>query len=242
MYYSSTGKSALLIGDNLYAKTNVLEALRTLGLQIRFSPSGFEGIGEMHQDQPEIVLIDDSITDIGYAELCRQISLNDMHSAVPVICVFGGEPSFPEVFDAYHSGADDCFIGSNSTTQMIAKIEWLIVRKQSTASLRQYYSELKCRQSQTLDIVRATADLMESIDTEYRTYDGDIHSGSTQLFEERLDMGLGMIRSLASILEQQIDCFDISELIEQTDAPNQNALKNNSSRFLERPSMALAHS
>jgi DNA-binding response OmpR family regulator len=242
MYYRSTGKSALLIGDNLYAKNNVLEALRSLGLQLRFSSSGYEAIGELYRDQPEIVFIDDSIADIGYAELCRHISLSDMHSSVPLICIFGGEASFPEVFDAYRSGADDCFIDSNSTTQMIAKIEWLIARKQSTASLRQYYAELRCRQSQTLDIVRATADLMESIDTEYHKYDGNIHSVSTQLFEERLDMGLGMIRSLASILEQQIDCFDISELIEQTDAPVQNALKNNSPRFMERASMEVVHS
>jgi DNA-binding response OmpR family regulator len=241
MFYRSTGKSALLIGDNLYAKNNVLEALGAMGLQIRLSRSGYEGIGELYRDQPEIVLIDDSVADIGYVELCRQISLSEMHSLVPVICMFRGDPSFMEIFDAYRSGADDCFTGSNSTSQMIAKIEWLIVRRQSTASLRQYYSELRSRQSQTLDIVRATADLIRSIDTEYRSNDYSFDNGSPQLIEERLEMGLGMIRSLASILEQQIDCFDISELIEQTDAPNQQVLKSNCPRFLERSSIELAN-
>lgn len=234
MYYRSTGKSVLLIGDNLSANNNVLEALGELGLRLRFSSSGYEAIVELHRDQPEVVLIDDSVEDIGYAGLCRQISLSEPHSSVPLICVFKDEPTFVEIFDAYRSGADDCFTGSNNTAQMIAKIEWLIIQKQSRASLRQYYSELKSRQSQTLETVRATARLMESINTEYLELDGDFHSGSTPMFEQRLEMGLGMIRSLASILEQQIDAF---ELIQQTDAPNPVVANNSRSHVLEIGSM-----
>ncbi len=218
-------KSALIIGDKLYFENNVLAALDSLGLQIRFSRSGYEGIGEIYRDQPEIVLIGESISDIGHAELCRQIRMSELHSSVPLICVFNCDPSFVDVINAYRCGADDCFIGNGNAAQMTAKIEWLIVRKQSTASLRQYYSELISRQSQTLDIVRATAELMDSIDTEYRLH---ITSGPAPLFEERLEVALGMIRSLASILEQQIDCFDISALIEQTDAPNHNSPQINS--------------
>jgi DNA-binding response OmpR family regulator len=222
MYYRSTEKSALLIGDNFNIENNALAALGSMGLQIRYSKSGYEGLAELYREQPEVVLIDDSINDIPYVELCRQIRQSEQHSSVPLICVLKSDPSFLEMLDAYRCGADDCFTGESSTTQLVAKIEWLIVRKQSADSLRQYYSELRNRQSQTLGIVRATAELMDSIDVEYRTHEVGFANRPPQLVEERLEMGLGMIRSLASILEQQIDCFDISALIEQTGSPNQN--------------------
>ncbi len=215
------GKSALLIGEEFIERTDVISAISALSLELKVVKTGYDGLSELYQHKYEIVLIGSDVADIRQSELCRQIKVSSKHSEIPVVCVFSQNYGVPSVLNSLHSGADDCFAGTISSVQLMAKLEWLLMRGRSAAALRQYYCELRTRQAQTLGVVRATADLMESIDSDFR---GENCYGSQELVAEKLEIGLGMIRSLASILENQIESFDISELIEQTDSPNGNEL------------------
>lgn len=220
MQYRSEGKSALLIGRELGQNLEIISALSQIDIKRRFSDSGYDGIGELYRNNIEIVIIDANVSDIRPHEICRQIKLSNSHQGVPVICIYKGDTNINEVLDAFHAGADDCFTGKINTTQFMAKVEWLITRRNSTAALRQYYSELRGRQTQTLDVVKSTAELLESIDAGFRGRAASDGFDNNDLFEEKFEIGIGLIKSLASILENQIESFDISELIEQTDAPN----------------------
>lgn len=219
MHHGTEGP-VLLVGANLQQRKDIIAALNALRLKAKFVNTGYEAISEICRDTAKIVFVDSEVSDIPPHELSRQIKLSQKHRSLPVICIFGTEPCIGDVLDAFNAGADDCFTGEIQPVQLMAKIEWLIMRRNSAAALRQYYSELRNRQSQTLDVVRATADLLESIEDEFRWPPDAAQVEHSELFEEKLEIGLGMICSLASILEQQIDSFDISELVEQTDAPD----------------------
>jgi CheY-like chemotaxis protein len=202
-------KNALLIGFSLTADPDLMEAIGSLGLEVRVSETGRLGLVEMSRRPPSLIIIDPEITDLYCAEICRDIRNNQQLASTPVLVFFSREPEAVEIFEALESGADDCFTLQDQTTQIIAKIEWLMMKRKSAATLRQYYADLKTRQVQTLEFVRATANLMESIDAEFRSKGCLEDPGCAGLFEDRLDMGLDIVRSLASILEQQMDAFEL---------------------------------
>lgn len=220
MEYGPEVESALLIGEGLRHNLELTSLLSRLGLSLRFASSGYDGIEELSRNSIEIVLVDANDDNLRPHEICRKIKLSTSREGVPVVCVYEGEANISHVLDSFHAGADDCFTGTINSIQFLAKVEWLMTRRNSAAALRQYYSELRSRQAQTLDVVKATADLMDSIDAGFRDRIGIDGSDNRELFEERLEIGIGMIKSLTSILENQIDSFDISELMEQTDTPS----------------------
>ncbi len=220
MQYAPEIESALLIGEGLKHNLEITTLLGRLGLSHIYASSSDDGIEELSRNNIEIVLVDADDTNIRPQEICRQIKLSHLQKGVPVVCVYQGDANISDVLDAFHAGADDCFTGRINAIQFMAKVEWLMTRRNSATALRRYYSELRSRQTQTLDVVKATADLMDSIDAGFRDRAGNDGSDNRELFEERLEIGMGLIKSLASILENQIDSFDISELMEQTHTPN----------------------
>lgn len=209
-------KNALLIGFRLTSDPDLMEAIGALGLEVRVSETGRLGLVEMSRRPPSLIIIDPEISDLYCAEICRDIRKNRELSSTPVLVFFSREPEAVEIFEALESGADDCFTRQDQSTQIVAKIEWLMMKRKSAATLRQYYADLKTRQAQTLEFVRATANLMESIDAEFRSKGCLDDPGCSGLFEDRLDMGLDIVRSLASILEQQMDAFELPSVFNET--------------------------
>ncbi len=208
--------NALLIGFRLTSDQDLMEAIGSLGLEVRVSETGRLGLVEMSRRPPSLIIIDPEIGDLYSAEICRDIRNNRELSSTPVLVFFNREPEAVEIFEALEAGADDCFTREDQSTQLVAKIEWLMMKRKSAATLRQYYADLKTRQVQTLEFVRATANLMESIDAEFRAKGCLDDPGCAGLFEDRLDMGLDIVRSLASILEQQMDAFELPSVFSET--------------------------
>ena len=207
-------RSALMIGRGLRQNKEFAYSLGRLDLFLTFAESGDDGNNQLCRDGVEIVFVDAKDSTIRPHEICRLIKLNDRYKGIPVVFIYDGDAPVGDVINAFHAGADDCFTGDFDQDQFMARVEWLMTRRNSEAALRQYYSELRSRQTQTLDVVKATANLMASIDSGFRDRAPIDGCDNRDLFEERLEIGMGLIKSLASILENQIDSFDISKLTE----------------------------
>lgn len=208
MFSRSSDRYVLFIGHNLCRAAELIAAMDDLDLQIRFEASAFDGLEEMGRARPELIFIDSGLTDTSCEVLSEHIRANEAISEIPLICVMQGDPDVAQMIRLLQAGVDDCLSVFESRTHILAKVELVAKRRSSATAMRRYFSELRRRQSQTLDFVRATTGLMEAIDREFRSRGRSENPLGPQLLEEQLDMGLEIVRSLVSILEKEIEAAD----------------------------------
>jgi len=125
--------------------------------------------------------------------------LDQAREIAGVPLVVAGEPAAGAdgVFTALRDGAADFWSEHFNSDAFIGKLLWMIEKGNADHALRRRYESLRRNQLQTVEIVRATASMFEGLEDDH----GD-------LLEERVEMGLKMIESLANIVHEQITIVD----------------------------------
>ncbi|MBI2434982.1 MAG: response regulator [Candidatus Hydrogenedentes bacterium] len=78
---------ALVAGENKPWRSAFIEALYDEGCDLHTATSGFEALELLRKEPYSVVIIDDSLSDVGALELC--LNLRDLVNEMPVVMVAG---------------------------------------------------------------------------------------------------------------------------------------------------------
>lgn len=199
---SHTETKVLLIGRGLLKIDRMIETLNMVGAEVIFADDATEGIKLMCFADPTFVVCHTDLRDADAAELCKAVRANKRLSRTPFI--LAGDPTggIDAVFNALNAGVDDILTEHFSADHFLAKLVWMMQQRSGRNALRNRFESLKRSQTQTLAIVRQTADLFASLAGD------ELHNSAAPSSDERIDIGLEMITGLANLLEEQISAAD----------------------------------
>jgi len=124
-----TAQVVLLIEDELHMRHLLRVALRHNGFQLLESASGREGLQLARQSQPDLVLLDLGLPDLGGLELTQILRRT---SEVPIV-VLSARDAEEQKIAALDAGADDYVTKPFATGELFARIRAALRR---TAKLR----------------------------------------------------------------------------------------------------------
>ena len=206
MKLTHTQTSVLLIGQSLRQMDRLLETLGSVGVHMMFADDSVEALRSMRSARPDIVLSEMELSDGSGVELCRTMRAINLLAAIPVVLVSRTERGITGTFDALSAGADDILAEEFDPNQFIAKIVWLIERRNFETARKQHFEALKMRHAVTLDIVRETSALFQDLSDQRKGSDSSIS------VDHRIELGLSMIGGLASLLDEQVRAIDVWEV------------------------------
>jgi DNA-binding response OmpR family regulator len=233
--------TVLLVGEGLCRAVELVAAIQELGLEAQFVRVGSAALEQIRRSSPALIVVDAGLEDIRSHSLVSLIREDESLAGIPVVAVVDDGTDGSRIFSLLEAGADDCIAIHDNLWHVMAKMELVTKRRSSMNAVRQYYSELRLRQTQTLDFVRATTSLLESIDREFRSRGNASVSADACLLEEQLDMGLEIVRSLVSILDKEIVAADSSDLLRPLGVVCREANRDSRAREERIHELALAH-
>lgn len=200
---SHTETKVLLIGRGLLQIDRMIETLNMVGAEVIFADDATEGIKLMCFGDPNLVVCHTALPDADAAELCKAVRANKRLSRTPFILAGDPNGGIDGVFNALCAGVDDFLTEHFSADHFLAKLIWMVQQRSGRDALRNRFEALRRSQTQTLAIVRQTADLFSSLAA-------DDLSGSSLISssDERIKIGLEMISGLANLVEEQINAAD----------------------------------
>lgn len=190
----------LLIGCGLRKIEKIVQTFNSVGSELLFADDAAEGLKLICLEKPSLVLCELELPDASGTDLCRTLRSNPRLNRIPVVFVSETQHGVNAVFDAMNAGADDFISEFFNSDHFLAKLIWVMEQKNEREARKQHYEALRRRQLQTLEIVRETSALFINLARE-RTTAG---FRSCDSFEQKIEIGLGMIGGLASILDEQI--------------------------------------
>jgi len=188
----------LLIGRGLRNIDTMIDAFHRVGAELLFADDTDDGLRAMCFERPHFVICDIGMPDAAAADLCRTIRSNSRLRNTPVVFAGGSGKGIEAVVNALNAGADDYVAEFSNPDHFLAKLLWMLEQRSDESAQRQQFEALRERQRQTLEIVRETSGLFQRLASEDTSY------GPNGAFDQRVEVGLGMICGLASILEEQI--------------------------------------
>lgn len=224
MQYSHSQTSVLLVGEGVRQMHRLVDTFNNVGMHLRFADDSEEAMRTMFFDQPDIVLCEVDLPDGDGTELCRTMRCNKALSRIPFVLVSRGERGIASLFEALANGADDLLGEEFGPSQFLAKMIWLIERRNFDEARQQHFEALLSRQIHTLEIVRETSALFRTLAGEKRA---SPDSGMPFDHDQRIEMGLTMIGGLASILDEQVRAINMWDIPEK-----ESVTKSVSSKYL----------
>lgn len=132
----------LIIEDETEIRDFLLSQFKESGFQVLGLPSGEDVLNAMEGFHPGVVLLDQMMPGKSGTEVIREIRSSVKFSETPIMMVTGldGES---EKIDALNSGADDYVTKPFSLREIMARVQALYRRSQSTHKSTQKVIELK---------------------------------------------------------------------------------------------------
>jgi DNA-binding response OmpR family regulator len=123
--------SIFLIEDDQHIRGAVVRELADRGHAVRTASKGLDGLRDIVDDPPEVVVLDLGLPDVDGAELLKMLRAV---SAVPVVVATTRDDD-REIVQVLDSGADDYVVKPYSADQLEARIR-AVLRRAGTASPR----------------------------------------------------------------------------------------------------------
>lgn len=201
----------LLVGDHLRQLEKMLDAFHETGFELLFAADAGEALYVMRRKRPNLVISEFALPSCSGLDLCRMIRRDsDLHATAFVFFSQKHQQS-KNINEALKAGADDCFAEYFTPEFIAAKSVWLIKRKSSEEVLNQHYQILRQNQSQILDLIKETSELLGNMDYHCKTErPDDFHTPEFENFmNKKLELGLGMIGALANLVDNQAKALDL---------------------------------
>jgi DNA-binding response OmpR family regulator len=80
---------ALVIEENRYDCEALIEALKTSGMRAFGCRSGAEGVCVAREITPDLIVMNDALSDIGGMDVCRMLREGDVTAGIPIIVLTG---------------------------------------------------------------------------------------------------------------------------------------------------------
>ncbi|MEN6548586.1 MAG: response regulator, partial [Armatimonadia bacterium] len=116
--------TALIVEDDRYLHEALTDALTDAGLASVAVSSGAEALARMHDEQPNLVLLDLSLPDMDGLDVCRELR---RFSVVPIIMLTGRRGDIDRVV-GLEVGADDYLVKPFQRAELVARVRALMRR------------------------------------------------------------------------------------------------------------------
>jgi DNA-binding response OmpR family regulator len=194
--------------DRLESSIFALEQERHIILS---AADGNEGLIIAQRDQPDLIISEFELSDMSGIELCQRLRENEEFSDVPVILINEPDQNINNVIKALREGADDYLSICCDPRYLVTKILCHLDQIRTKSSLKHSYQALRNRQTHINEIITRTAALIKDLDVEYRNTISRT-SPSSELetsFGCRIESGIKIVESLATLLEEQANTLDV---------------------------------
>ena len=143
---SSSNLSSILVVDDKVENLRLLQNLLSgAGYKVRMAPSGDLAIKTVEYSQPDLILLDVKMPEIGGYEVCKILKSQEKHADIPIIFV----SAFDEKFDkirAFEVGGVDYICKPFEIQELLAKVKNQITicrQRQKIIELQKQLNELK---------------------------------------------------------------------------------------------------
>jgi DNA-binding response OmpR family regulator len=156
----------LIVDDDKVVQTIVRRSLESEGITVRSALNGQDGLAEVNNSTPDIILLDVEMPGLSGYEVCHQLRENPRTSDVPVVFI-SSHSSLRERMQGYEAGADDYLVKPFDPEHLMAKIRVLIKYLEQKASLEERY---KLAEKTALTAMTGTSELGVAMDFMTKTF------------------------------------------------------------------------
>ena len=121
-------KKILVIEDDPSTSRLVEYTLRHHGYQLIMTTNGTEGLKKARSEGPDVVILDMMLPDIDGFEICRRLRAETSTANISIL-MFSARAQETDKDDGLKAGADDYLTKPAPYTEIIARVEKLIAKK-----------------------------------------------------------------------------------------------------------------
>ena len=161
---SSRGR-VLIVDDDRKILDLLVELLQLEGYDVATATDGSEALDLALSFDPDVVLSDVVMPEVGGLELCRRLKDNPRTAYTPVMLISGRSPSDDAGIEGLHAGADDYLDLPFRNEELLVKVARLVERHRMEGALKE--SEERYRRLVELSpdaIVDAIEDILGRLD------------------------------------------------------------------------------
>ncbi len=126
-------KKILVIEDDPSTSRLLEYALRYRGYKVIAAPNGLEGIKKIQSEAPDLVILDVMLPGVNGYEICRRLR-SEPATASTAILIFSARAQESDKDIGIRMGADDYLTKPAAHTEIVAKVEKLLAKKNGAAS------------------------------------------------------------------------------------------------------------
>lgn len=121
------GEEILLIDDDEEVLGTLNRALTREGYQVRQATSGIEGLRQIEQRMPALVILDIIMPQMDGLEVCRKLRSNDTYNRMPILFL-SARSGTDEIVEGLDLGGDDYIVKPFEVTELNARVRALMRR------------------------------------------------------------------------------------------------------------------
>lgn len=218
----------LLVGNHLRQLEKMLDTFRETGFELLFAADVREAFRVTRRNRPNLIISEFALPGSSGLDLCRMVRRDSDLQATAFVFFSQKHQQSENIREASGVGADDCFAEFFTPEFIAAKASWLIKRKSSEEALNQHYQILRQNQSQILDLIKQTSELLDNMDYRRKTEKPDdvLTPEFENFMNKKLELGLGMIGALANLVDDQAKALDLRENSLRGEAAISQKIKN----------------
>jgi DNA-binding response OmpR family regulator len=157
----------LVIDDDVVSLRLMTETLQKSGFEnIRTASCGEEGLRMIAQDQPDLILLDYMLPDMGGFVLCEKLKLDRATEDIPVFIITGASGDYEKTMtDAFETGASEYFTKPVSLIDLLPRLRTALRSKKLLDQVRQEIELRKIAEQEQKKLIEELQHALERIKT-----------------------------------------------------------------------------
>lgn len=127
---SANPSTVLLIGDSFGILKRIAYALQHSGYTVIWGDSGAIGFSMAESEGPALIVSEIDLPDVSGIEVCRRVK-GSFFGSTPVVLVGKTADEAHDSREAIRAGADDYFVTFSDSQFILARLKWLMKRRQA---------------------------------------------------------------------------------------------------------------
>ena len=127
------GKKILVIEDDPVATRLIEYILKQRGYQVLTAPNGLEGLQIAQNEAPDLIVLNVMLPGIDGFEVCHRLRA-ETSTAQPIILMLSGRAQQVDIANGLNMGADDYLTKPAAPSEIVSRVESLLVRKDDANS------------------------------------------------------------------------------------------------------------
>jgi Response regulators consisting of a CheY-like receiver domain and a winged-helix DNA-binding domain len=120
-------RPVLIVDDDPLIISQVGEVLQSAGFSFIHASNGVEGLRQLTQGDPGLVILDINMPELDGMQTCRMIRANEKFRDLPIL-MLTSRGDITHMMEARRVGADDYLVKPVDRTKLLGKVERLFAR------------------------------------------------------------------------------------------------------------------